>query len=175
MMENEENIISRLYELEETFNELTDVDTLLELYQNFDNERFEFLNPYYKSQISERIVNMNIPLKEGDFFCAIYKHSGDVGYYQFIEAFNYFENFRQLQSGLKSGFTVRGVEFLKSGKLPKRKNWGNFIRQNEIVKILRGASDLNEKTIYKKLQLSEEDLALLKKEVLPIIIDYKSP
>ena len=102
-MKKEQNIDSLLSDLNTALCEIDDVNTLLDLYQTFENERFEFLDSHYKDRLSERIINKSIPLQEGDFFCAINELGKEVGYYQFIEGVNYFDSFHDLKIKLKNG------------------------------------------------------------------------
>lgn len=169
-----DNFFELTSNLEAFFTTSTNVEELINAYEIFDNGKFPFFYYYFKTEIAERIVKLSIPFQENDFLAIVNNQENKIEYYKFIAGVAYFDNVHELRNKLKNGFYIRGLQFLKSGYLPSRKGLGEFIEQTQIIKVVRGLNPKNrseEKEVFNKLILKEEDLEYLKKNTAPLIIN----
>lgn len=162
-----------LNRLQKKINETENIEELIEIASAFESSDFKFLDKEYKYEIFEKIISKKSIIQPGDCYVAL-NSKKEIGYYKFHEFYNLFENVSELRNTLENGIQLQGIEFLKSGLLPVRNYaYQNTISENDIVKIVRGEEIFNsaaEKSMYKKLQLNEQDVEAIKKGNVPIIV-----
>lgn len=167
-IDNFNTYIIKLKELLDTNN----IDELIYYYKFFSNSD-KFISTEIEKDLLDRIINNSIILKKGDFFVGIDTHN-NLGCFKYVEVLYNINNSNDLDTALNDGLIIRGIEFLKSGKLPKKFSMGSFINENRVMKILRGFNcnnELEEKEIYKKLILSNDEKKFLLNNFETIIIN----